>query len=589
VQKGFTTNIKTARRMVDRLRPEVWDALEEVIKEHPVLLNRAPTLHRLGIQAFEPKLVDGKAIQIHPLVCPSFNADFDGDQMAVHVPLFPAAQAEARILMLSSNNLFSPRDGAPAMTPSYDMVLGIYHLTIQMKNSKVISQLTDEEKQALRLFANPTEAINAYHMDQIAMHDLIRVRYTHHDGTTERLVTTPGRLLFNEIVPPELGFVNQPVDKKGLTGLIVRCHAEVGAERCVQFLDAIKAMGFKYGTQSGISISMADVKVTSQRDEIVQRTETAVRRVNTAYNDDPLSMTAQERERRVLNAWVKAAEDVGSSVLNAMDKFNPFYMMAISQARGSTKQIQQIVGMRGLMQDPSGRLIEDLPVKSNFREGLNLHEYFVSTHGTRKGLADTALRTADAGYLTRRLVDVSQDVIIRADDCGTSDGITVREVYESDERHHPNERVLLGRRLADAIKHPQTGAVLYERDTYINQTVLDDIRSMEWPSTFRVRIHMPLEPLADRLVGRTAQEDVAHPETGEMLVEAGTEIEREVAERIEKSGIREVKIRSILTCKLGHGVCAACYGHDLATGHRVETGEASASSRRSRLANPARS
>ncbi|HEX8551273.1 MAG TPA: DNA-directed RNA polymerase subunit beta' [Abditibacteriaceae bacterium] len=579
VQKGFTTNIKTARRMVDRLRPEVWDALEEVIRDHPVMLNRAPTLHRLGIQAFEPKLVDGKAIQLHPLVCPAFNADFDGDQMAVHVPLFPAAQAEARILMLSANNLFSPRDGAPAMAPMYDMVLGCYHLTMQKKGAKAAAALTDEEKAALPYYANIDEALLALDTGRVHLQDTIAVRHiagekSHPDATTGRLITTVGRLIFSEIVPAEVGYVNQAVDKKEIIRLVIKIHEELGNEACVKFLDAIKTLGFRYGTKSGISIAVSDINVTSQRKEIIAGAEERVRKVNRAYTDDPLTMTAQERERSVLNAWIKAAEDVGNSVLNNMDKFNPFYMMATSGARGSTKQIQQIVGMRGLMQDPSGRMIEDLPVKSNFREGLDLHEYFVSTHGARKGLADTALRTADAGYLTRRLVDVSQDVIIRADDCGTTDGITVREVYESDEQHRPNEKLLIGRRLADPVVHPQTKEELYGVDTYISKDVFDAIQAIEWPAQTRIRIHMPLEGLADRLVGRTSLNDISDEKTGEVLATTNEEIARVQADKIEKAGIREVKIRSILTCKLGHGVCAACYGHDLATNHRVEAGEA---------------
>lgn len=579
VQKGYTTNIKTARRMVDRLKPEVWDALEEVIKEHPVLLNRAPTLHRLGIQAFEPKLVDGKAIQIHPLVCPSFNADFDGDQMAVHVPLFPAAQAEARVLMMSCNNLFSPRDGAPAMSPAYDMVLGCFHLTIQKRNAKTPTQLSEEEIAALPFYASAVEAITANQLGYQDLHDLLRVRHPAGQKKNESdemgvLVTTAGRLIYNEIVPQELGFVNYPVDKKSISNLIIRCHDELGNERCVQFLDDVKALGFKYGTLSGISISMADVNVTSKREDILQKTEALVQRVNTAYEKDPLSMTAQERERSVLNAWIKASGDIQNDVLSAMDKYNPFYMMAISQARGSTKQITQIIGMRGLMMDPSGRLIEDLPVKSNFREGLNLHEYFVSTHGARKGLADTALRTADAGYLTRRLVDVSQDVIIRADDCGATDGITVREVFESDETHRPDARALLGRRLADPIKDPATGEVAFDIETYINADVMQKIRELNLPATARIRVHVPLETLSDRLVGRTALEQIVHPDTGEVLVEANQEIFRSNADVIEKAGVRQVKIRSILTCKLPKGVCAACYGHDLSTGQRVEIGEA---------------
>ncbi|MDQ3815463.1 MAG: DNA-directed RNA polymerase subunit beta', partial [Armatimonadota bacterium] len=366
VQKGYTTNIKTARRMVERLKPEVWDALEEVIREHPVLLNRAPTLHRLGIQAFEPKLVDGKAIQIHPLVCPSFNADFDGDQMAVHVPLFPPAQAEARILMMSTNNLFSPRDGAPAMAPLYDIVLGCYYLTMQKRNAKTPNQLTEEEINALPHYASPTEAIIAHQQGYQDLQDLIVVR--HPVGVKKRdkddvgyLITTTGRLIFNEVVPQELGYVNQLVDKKQIGTLIVRCHEELNNEQCVRLLDALKDLGFRYGTLSGISISMSDVNVTTTRDAILERTEATVRRVNTAYEKDPLSMTAQERERRVLQAWIGASQEVSDSVMRAMDSFNPFRMMARSGARGSERQITQIVGMRGLMMDPSGRLIEDLP------------------------------------------------------------------------------------------------------------------------------------------------------------------------------------------------------------------------------------
>jgi DNA-directed RNA polymerase subunit beta' len=585
VQKGYTTNVKTARRMIDRLKPEVWDALEEVIKEHPVLLNRAPTLHRLGIQAFEPKLVDGKAIQIHPLVCPSFNADFDGDQMAVHVPLFPAAQAEARVLMMSTCNLFSPRDGAPAMSPSYDMVLGCYYLTMQKRAApgagptKAPNQLTPEEVQALPRFATAEEAILAQHEGYLDLQELIAVRHPqgekkHAHDEHGMLITTPGRLIFNEIIPTELGFVNQPVDKKTIGNLIQRCYENIGNEACVKLLDDVKDLGFRYGTLSGISVSMNDVDVQTRRDDILDATETSVRRINTAYERDPLSMTAQERERQVLNAWIKASQDVSNDVLGAMDKFNPFYMMAHSGARGSIRQITQIVGMRGLMMDPSGRFIEDLPVKSNFREGLSLHEYFVSTHGARKGLADTALRTADAGYLTRRLVDVSQDVIIRAEDCGTNDGITVHEVYEGDEQYRPDSRSLVGRRLADPVKHPTTGEVLFEAETYVNADVMQKFREIEWPASARVRIHVPVETLSERLVGRICLETIKHPGTGEVLVHEGDDIDRHTAEAIEKSGVRNVKIRSILTCKLGRGVCGACYGHDLATNQPVEIGEA---------------
>jgi DNA-directed RNA polymerase subunit beta' len=583
VQKGYTSNIKTARRMIDRLKPEVWDALEEVITDHPVMLNRAPTLHRLGIQAFEPTLVDGKAIQLHPLVCPSFNADFDGDQMAVHVPLFAAAQAEARLLMMSTNNLFSPRDGAPAMTPSYDMVLGCYYLTMQKRGDKDIKDLTDEEIQALPHFTSGDEAILAVERGAVHVQEAVVVRHPEGEKTPRengstpelgRLVTTPGRLVFNEIVPEVLGFQNKAIDKKTIAHLIERCHAEIGNEATVKLLDDVKDLGFGFGTRSGVSISMNDVDVQSRRKEILEKTEESVRRTNQAYEDDPYSMTPQERERRVLNAWIKASQDVSNDVMRSMNKFNPFYMMAQSGARGSTRQITQIVGMRGLMMDPSGRFIEDLPVRSNFREGLALHEYFVSTHGARKGLADTALRTADAGYLTRRLVDVSQDVIVRAIDCGTDDGIVLRDIVEGDEVLSPNNRTLLGRRLADAIKHPDTGEVLYEEETPITAEILQQLSEV-LPDSARVRVHKPEVTLGERIVGRVVTDAVKDPSSSrKTLIKANELITREMAEKIEKAGVREVKVRSVLTCKQGRGICAKCYGMDLAANDLVEIGEA---------------
>jgi len=582
VQKGYTSNIKTARRMIDRLKPEVWDALEEVITHHPVLLNRAPTLHRLGIQAFEPMLVDGKAIQLHPLVCPSFNADFDGDQMAVHLPLFAAAQAEARLLMMSTNNLFSPRDGAPAMTPSYDMVLGCYYLTMQKRGNTPMKELTEEELRALPHFISADEAILAVERGSVHIQDTIVVRHpagekiTAEDGTVPehgRLLTTPGRLIFNEIVPEELGFQNKMIDKKSIAGLIERCHAEIGNEATVKLLDDVKDLGFRFGTRSGVSIAINDIDVQTKRKEILQKTEDAVRRTNLAYEDDPYSMTQQERERRVLNAWIKASQDVQNDVLRSMDKFNPFYMMAQSGARGSVRQMTQIVGMRGLMMDPSGRFIEDLPVRSNFREGLALHEYFVSTHGARKGLADTALRTADAGYLTRRLVDVSQDVIVRDIDCGTDDGIVLRDIIEGDEVLSPESRTLLGKRLADPIKHPETGEILYEAETNISAEMLQQIGEV-LPASARVRVHKPEVTLGERIVGRVSCDTVKNPETQEVLVKANDSIDRQIAENIEAAGVREVKVRSVLTCKLGRGICANCYGLDLAANGMVEIGEA---------------
>ncbi|HEX8464323.1 MAG TPA: DNA-directed RNA polymerase subunit beta' [Abditibacterium sp.] len=578
VQKGFTTNIKTARRMVDRLKPEVWDALEEVIKEHPVLLNRAPTLHRLGIQAFEPKLVEGKAIQIHPLVCPAFNADFDGDQMAVHVPLFAPAQAEARILMMSTNNLFSPRDGGPAMAPGNDMVLGCFYLTMIKRGAKQPDKVTDEEADQLPLYSSGAEAIRAYDFGYRTLHELVVVRHPKgniiNPARGPRLVTTVGRLLFNDILPEEIQFANVLADKKTISALVLKTYEACGNERCVQLLDDVKSLGFKFATRSGMSISMGDFRVESRREEIIHRTEAQVTKVNNAYRDDPLSMTSQERERQVLNAWVKATQDVATDVSNALDKFNPLSLMSQSGATGKVKQMMQIVGMRGLMQDPSGRLIEDLPVKSNFRQGLELHEYFVSTHGARKGLADTALRTADAGYLTRRLVDVSQDVIIRAEDCQTTDGIFVQEIYESDESARFDSPSIKGRRLADPILHPQTREMLYDVDTYVSPKIFDDLKTYDWGTGGRVRIHLPLEALAERLSGRVSLENIVHPETGEILVNEGDVIDRAMADRVEKAGVRSAKIRSILTCKLGKGVCAKCYGTDLATNSPVEIGEA---------------
>jgi DNA-directed RNA polymerase subunit beta' len=580
VQKGYTGNIKTARRMVDRMKPEVWDALEEVIREHPVLLNRAPTLHRLGIQAFEPKLVDGKAIQIHPLVCPSFNADFDGDQMAVHVPLFPAAQAEARILMMATNNLFSPRDGSPAMSPAYDMVLGVFFLTMLKRNELNPNTMTEDEVRKLpHVFASANEAIRAHDMGLVDFQTVVALR--HPEGKFKKegaelgwMATTVGRLIFNEILPDGLSYVNENVDKKMVGQLIARCHELLGNEATVKLLDAVKDLGFKYATKSGISMALGDINVNSKREEILENTEATVKRVNDTFNSDELTMTAQERERSVLNAWIKASTDIQTDVVASLDKYNPLYLMSQSGAQGKIKQMMQIVGMRGLMQDPSGRLIEDLPVKSNFRMGLNLHEYFVSTHGARKGLADTALRTADAGYLTRRLVDVSQDVIVRDQDCGTDDGIFVREFYESDETHAPGSKSIIGRRLADPVLHPETHEEVFPVETYISPEVGAQIAALPWNARARVRIHTALETLADRLAGRTSLETITNPDTGEVLIEEGQPVPREIAEQIEKLGISRVRARSILTCKLPRGVCAQCYGHDLATSDAVEMGEA---------------
>ncbi len=503
VEKQYTSNIKTAKRMIDKMRPEVWDALEEVIRQHPVLLNRAPTLHRLGIQAFDPVLVDGKAIQVHPLVCHAFNADFDGDQMAVHVPLSTSAQAEARILMLSSNNLFSPADGHPVVSPVQDIVLGSYYLT----------QKTDVEPFP-EPFKSADEAILAHDTGKLDLHQPIRVRITDCDGTKVR-ETTVGRLILNRILPEGMPYVDKSMDKKAISELIEDVHRRFGSEATIKVLDEFKTLGFKYATKAGVTISMTDMDIPAKREEIIHNTETAVDKTNQQYRRGLI--TQGERKQKVLELWTKASEDVATAILENIDTFNPIYMITDSGARGSAKQITQLSGMRGLMSDPFGNLIEDLPIKSNFHEGLSVLEYFISTHGARKGLADTALRTADAGYLTRRLVDVAQDVIVRDIDCGTNQGIYVSEIVE-------------------------------EGDV--------------------------IETLADRIRGRYMTEPVVDPNTGEVLVDANEEVSDDMAKRIMQAGVKRVGIRSPLTCELRQGICSHCYGRDMALGHPVDIGVA---------------
>jgi len=444
VERQFTTNVKTAKKMVDRMRPEVWDALEEVIRDHPVLLNRAPTLHRLGIQAFEPVLVDGKAIQIHPLVCFAFGADFDGDQMAVHVPLSTAAQAEARILMLSTENLFSPADGKPVVTPTRDIILGCYYIT----QKRVGAQGSG------KAFGSAMEARLAYQMGKVDLHADIRVRV---EGAL--LETTVGRLIFNELLPPKLRYLDRVVDDKELGRLIRECYRHYGGARTVQLVDELKELGFRFATTAGITISMADLVVPrARREDIISRTEAAVRKVNDNFARGLIS--GGERSDWVCRLWNQAADEVSQAILGNIDPFNPIFMMANSGARGTPRQITQIAGMRGLMSDPFGRFVEDLPIKSNFHEGLNVLEYFVSTHGARKGLADTALRTADAGYLTRRLVDVSQDVIVRELDCHTSNGIWVSAIREGTEEIESLDRRVDGRVVPQEVVDPRTDRVI---------------------------------------------------------------------------------------------------------------------------------
>ena len=499
VEDNHAHNIKSAKRMVERMRDEVWDVLEEIIKDHPVLLNRAPTLHRLGIQAFEPVLVEGRALQIHPLVCTAYNADFDGDQMAVHVPLSAEAQAEARLLMLSVHNILNPKDGRPVVTPTQDMVLGSFYLTTEKPLAR----------EKMRVFSFYEEAVFAYESGAVTLHEPVKVEK---DG--QIFQTTTGRIIFNQAIPSELGYYNEVVGKKQLGQIVTKCYYTLGNEATAKMLDEIKRLGFTYSTKAGITIGVTDIVIPEEKKSILAESE---KRVETIQNQFRRGLiTEEERYQLVIGVWNKATEDVTKALLDNLDHFNPVYMMANSGARGNIQQIRQLAGMRGLMADPSGRTIE-LPIKSNFRDGLAVLEYFISTHGARKGLADTALRTADSGYLTRRLVDVAQDVIVREDDCGTNTGIYDKEIKDGPEA---------------------------------------------------------IEFLAERIIGRFTMADIVHPETGEIIVSAKTEITEEDAVNIMKAGIKEVYIRSVLTCKSRYGVCCKCYGRNLATGRRVEIGEA---------------
>ncbi len=499
VDGGHAHNIKSAKRMIERMRDEVWDVLEQVIKEHPVLLNRAPTLHRLGIQAFEPVLVEGRAIQVHPLVCTAYNADFDGDQMAVHVPLSAEAQSEARILMLSANNILSPAHGRPIAVPTQDMVIGLYYLTLDQEG-------VQGEGMA---FANEDELEQAYYHKIVALHAKVKIR---RDG--ELLETTVGRVIFNNALPAELGFWNVTIDKKKLGEVIDEAYEKLGPSGTALLLDNLKHLGFHFATVSGATIAVSDIKIPAAKREVIGAAEAEVAKVDQQHRRGLI--TEEERYRRVCDIWTQAKEDVTEAMLDNLESTNPVYMMAISGARGNKSQLSQLAGMRGLMADPSGRIIE-IPIKSNFREGLDVLEYFISTHGTRKGLADTALRTADSGYLTRRLVDVAQDVIVRQEDCETKESIEVSAITDGPE---------------------------------------------------------VIESLAERLNGRVAAEDILDPETGEVLVAKNTMISRSKARKIQAVGLKSAKIRSVLTCQSRYGVCAKCYGRNLATGEPVQIGEA---------------
>ncbi|GIW40123.1 MAG: DNA-directed RNA polymerase subunit beta' [Candidatus Binatia bacterium] len=515
-ERGYVTTIKSAKKMVEKERPEVWDILDEVIREHPVLLNRAPTLHRLGIQAFEPLLIEGKAIQLHPLVCAAYNADFDGDQMAVHVPLCVEAQVEARVLMMSTNNILSPANGKPIIVPTQDIVLGLYYMTRERPGAKG----------AGKRFASPAEVRVAYDQGEVDLQAPINVRIG-----GERVETTVGRVLLYEIVPPEIPFsyVNRVMKKKELGDVIDLAYRKAGNKATVIFADKLKDLGFEFATKAGISIAIKDMVIPARKQELIERANKEVRAIEDQYNQGLI--TDGERYNKVVDKWAEVTDQIADEMLRelgtevvvdeqgkkrVLPSFNPIFMMADSGARGSAQQIRQLAGMRGLMAKPSGEIIET-PITANFREGLTVLQYFISTHGARKGLADTALKTANSGYLTRRLVDVAQDSIITEYDCGTFDGIEMTPLIEGGE---------------------------------------------------------VIEGLGARVLGRVALEDIHDPFTGEVIVRANEEIDEEKVRLIEEAALEKVKIRSVLTCQSKRGVCVRCYGRDLARGHMVNLGEA---------------
>ncbi|GGJ93209.1 DNA-directed RNA polymerase subunit beta' [Lentibacillus kapialis] len=544
VEKGFAHNIKSAKRKIERVHPEVWDVLEEVIKEHPVLLNRAPTLHRLGIQAFEPVLVEGRAIRLHPLVCTAYNADFDGDQMAVHVPLSAEAQAEARVLMLAAQNILNPKDGKPVVTPSQDMVLGNYYLTLERENA------VGEGSR----FKDTDEALLAYQNGYVHLHSRVAVKASSlnkksftEEQQGQMLLTTIGKLIFNEILPESFPYINEPTKsnleiktpakyfveqgtdvaeeikerdiippfKKGILGdIIAEVFKRFKITETSKMLDRMKDLGFSYSTRAGMTVGVSDIVVLKEKEEVLNEAQKQVDNVSKQFRRGLI--TDGERYDRVIAIWSQAKDDIQDRLMESLDNRNPIFMMSDSGARGNASNFTQLAGMRGLMANPAGEIME-LPIKSSFREGLTVLEYFISTHGARKGLADTALKTADSGYLTRRLVDVAQDVIIREDDCGTDRGLTV-------------------------------------------SALTDDVEV--------------IEPLLDRLVGRTVFENVHHPETGEVIAQKNDVMTEDQAKRTVEAGVEEVIIRSAFTCNTKHGVCKKCYGRNLATGDEVEVGEA---------------
>jgi DNA-directed RNA polymerase subunit beta' len=498
-ERGFVHTIKSAKRMVEKAKLEVWDILDEVITDHPILLNRAPTLHRLGIQAFQPVLMEGKAIRIHPLVCSAFNADFDGDQMAVHVPLSIEAQTESRLLMMASNNIFSSANGAPAMSPTQDIVLGLHYVTKEAKNLRGKGMI----------FASMDEAITAYDDNQVDIHAIIKVRID--DKIIE---TTPGKIIFNKALPDGLPYINDTINKSKLSDIITTCYKRFGHNSTVILLDELKTIGFEWATKAGLSISIDDIKLLPEKKKIIDDAQKTVNDVQAQYRKGII--TDRERYNKIVDIWTHVTDSISEKVIDNLGNFNPIYMMADSGARGSKQQIRQLAGMRGLMAKPSGDIIE-YPITANFREGLTVLEYFISTHGARKGLADTALKTADSGYLTRRLVDVAQDVIINEDDCKTLNGILTSAIIEGDEI---------------------------------------------------------VVSLKERIVGRVACDNIVDIITDELIVEAGQEIDEHKAELIETAGIERIRIRSVLTCEAKKGVCVKCYGRNLASGRLVERGEA---------------
>jgi DNA-directed RNA polymerase subunit beta' len=510
IERGHNKTVKSARKVVDRKDPIIWDILAKIIDGHPVLLNRAPTLHRLGIQAFQPILIDGRAIQLHPMVCTAFNADFDGDQMAVHVPLSYEAQLEASLLMLSSHNILSPQNGSPIVVPTQDIVLGCYYLT----------KLREGGKGEGMVFGSPEEAIIAYNSKVIGLHSKIKVRFG-----GEYLETTTGRVIFNQIVPKEMGYFNQLLIKKTFGGFIGQMFMKLGNKVTAKFLDDLKDLGFRYSTAGGLSVSYGDMIIPEEKEALIQKANKKVEAILNEHEQGVI--TDAERYNKIIDVWTHTTNDVARALMekikNTDNGFNSLHMMVDSGARGSQEQVRQLAGMRGLMMKPqkslsgqAGEIIEN-PIVANFKEGLSVLEYFISTHGARKGLADTALKTADAGYLTRRLVDVAQDVIISEEDCGTILGIEI--------------------------------------------TALKDVEQER-------------EPLAERITGRVSQEDVINPRTDELIVAAGELITEEIAEKIEDSSIDSVYIRTVLTCESKRGVCAKCYGRNLTNGKLVEIGEA---------------